>query len=120
MTQIIAVSTEQGNGEPIRGYYEFFYVNREVYSYKWSAESPNLFLVTSGHFSTRYDASEVISERVGLRMSEIKAGELRINNVPVRFKAVAYLHPPLEAPVPTKEKLRDYVIKLKQHHINTI
>lgn len=53
-------------------------------------------------------------------MSELKKGELRINNVPVRFKAVAYTHPPLEAPVPTTEALRDYVIKLKQLHINTI
>ncbi|MFD3000599.1 beta-galactosidase domain 4-containing protein [Pontibacter toksunensis] len=120
VTKILADSTAQGNQKPIRSYSNFFYINPEVYSYKWSAETPNLFLVTSGNFSSRYDASEVLSERVGLRMSEIKKGELRINNVPVRFKAVSYTHPPLEAPVPTTEELREYIIKLKQHHINTI
>ncbi|RDV15699.1 DUF4981 domain-containing protein [Pontibacter diazotrophicus] len=120
VTHIIADSTKQGNQEPIKGHHHFFYVNREVYSYKWTAETPNLFLVTSGAYSSRYNASEVISEKVGLRIAELKKGELRINNIPVRLKAVAYIHPPLRAPAPTTEELRTYVIKLKQHHFNTI
>lgn len=101
-------------------HWNFFLYHSETYNYKWSAEVPNLFLVSCHISSSYYKSSELIGERVGVRTAELKSNQLRINNVAVPFKPVTYVHPPLHAAVPTKEALRSFIKQVKQHNANTL
>ncbi|MCC9139003.1 beta-galactosidase domain 4-containing protein [Pontibacter silvestris] len=109
------------NEIPAEGHWRFYFFNHpDVYSNKWTAETPYLYTVNVLVSSTRDNASVVVSDRVGVRTTEVKEGQLRINNVGVHFKPAAYIHPPLDAPVPTKDSLREFIRNVKQHSVNTL
>ena len=107
---------------PGTNYYWGIHHGKGIYDYFWTAETPNL--ITSAHLqrtsSPHYKAREALSVRVGVRMAEMKKGQLRINNIPLTLRPVAYSHPAVSQAAPDKDSLQAYVIKLKRHNINTI
>lgn len=112
--------SSHGSTGPGGIYHWSLYHPQGIYDYYWTAESPNLATTAHLQGSSRYNAREAISERIGVRIVEVKEGELRVNNVALTLKPVAYRHPALSEHAPSREMLLEYVLNLKRHNVNAV
>jgi hypothetical protein len=93
---------------------------KEMYTHFWTAETPNLLQVGHLQTSSRYRIQEVVSQDVGVRVVEEKQGRMHVNGVPVQLYPVAFQHPPLDEKTASKKELENFIVKLKQHNVNTL
>lgn len=87
----------------------------------WSAETPNLYTLTIKITDTKSGSEDIISERIGFRVVEIKNRQLLVNGKPIDVKGVnLHEHCPTTGHyVDTATMMRDLTI-MKQYNVNTI
>nr|WP_262914603.1 beta-galactosidase domain 4-containing protein [Pontibacter vulgaris] len=91
-----------------------------MYTHFWTAETPNLLQVGHLQTSARYRIQEVVSHKIGVRVVEEKQGKLLVNGVPVKLNPVAFQHSSLSEKPASREELEAFIIRLKQHNVNTL
>lgn len=88
---------------------------------KWSAEFPNLYILTLSLINPQGEVIEVESTRVGFRQIEIKDGKFLVNGVPVYFKGVnRHEHDEVNGKVVTTESMVMDITLMKQFNINAV
>ena len=88
---------------------------------KWSAETPELYILTLTLLDNNGQCIESLSNRIGFRTSEIKNGLLLVNGVAVKLKGVnRHEHDPVKGHVISRELMLQDVQLLKQNNINAV
>lgn len=87
----------------------------------WSAEEPNLYTLLLTLANAEGRTLSVEQFRVGFRQVEIARGRMLINGAPVTLKGVNRhdTHPDLGHVTP-REHMRQDILLMKQHNINTV
>lgn len=87
---------------------------------KWSAEEPNLYLLTAT-LKNGSKVSEVIPVKVGFRKIEMKNAQILVNGQPVLFKgANRHEMDPDKAYVVSRERMLQDILLMKQFNINAV
>ncbi len=87
----------------------------------WSAESPNLYLMTLCLADKNEEPLETLNTYIGFRTSEIKDGKLLINGKYVLIKGVnRHEHDPYTGHVISREAMEEDVWLMKLMNINTV
>ncbi len=88
---------------------------------KWTAETPDLYILTITLLDEDGNCTESLSNRIGFRSSEIKNGLLLINGVAVKLKGVnRHEHDPIKGHVISREMMLLDVKMMKQNNINAV
>ncbi|CAI8764626.1 beta-galactosidase subunit alpha [Bacillus pseudomycoides] len=88
---------------------------------KWSAEDPYLYIVLFTIRNENSEVVEVISQKIGFRMIEMKDRNLLVNGIPIIFKGVnRHDHDPDTGRYVTYETMKQDVMLMKQHNINAV
>jgi len=88
---------------------------------KWSAETPELYILTLTLLDQNGKCIESLSNRIGFRTSEIKNGLLLINGVAVKLKGVnRHEFDPVKGHVISRELMLQDVTLMKQNNINAV
>lgn len=88
---------------------------------KWSAETPDLYILTLTFLDKEGKCIESLSNRIGFRTSEIKNGLLLINGVAVKLKGVnRHEFDPVKGNTIPKEMMLLDVKLMKQNNINAV
>ena len=86
----------------------------------WSAEVPHLYKLTA-LIRNNKKTTEAIAQRVGLRTSQIKEGQLLVNDKPVLIKGVnRHEIDPRKGFVMTRERMIEDITLMKQLNINAV
>ncbi len=86
----------------------------------WTAETPCLYtlLIT---LSDKDEILEVVPQRIGFRKIEIERARFKVNGTPVKLKGVnRHDHHPDRGKAVSYEDMRQDVLLMKQHNINTV
>lgn len=88
---------------------------------KWTAETPDLYILTLTLLNQNGECIESLSNRIGFRTSEIKNGLLLINGVAVKLKGVnRHEFDPIQGHTIPKEMMLLDVKLMKQNNINAV
>jgi beta-galactosidase len=88
---------------------------------KWTAETPELYILTLTLLDQNGKCIESLGNRIGFRTSEIKNGLLLINGVAVKLKGVnRHEHDPIKGHVIPREMMLLDVTLMKQNNINAV
>ncbi len=88
---------------------------------KWTAETPELYILTLTLLDQNGKCIESLSNRIGFRTSEIKNGLLLINGVAVKLKGVnRHEFDPIKGHTIPKEMMLLDVQLMKQNNINAV
>jgi len=88
---------------------------------KWTAETPELYILTISLLDLKGNCIESLSNRIGFRTSEIKNGLLLVNGVAVKLKGVnRHEHDPVKGHVISRELMLQDVKLMKQNNINAV
>jgi len=88
---------------------------------KWTAETPDLYILILTLFDQKGNCIESLSNRIGFRTSEIKNGLLLINGVAVKLKGVnRHEFDPIKGQTIPKEMMLLDVKLMKQNNINAV
>ncbi len=88
---------------------------------KWSAETPDLYILTLTLLDPNGNCIESLSNRIGFRTSEIQNGLLLINGVAVKLKGVnRHEFDPVKGHTIPKEMMLLDVKLMKQNNINAV
>jgi len=88
---------------------------------KWTAETPNLYVMLFEQFDANGKLVESIARKIGFREVEIIGGIYKINGVHVKMKGVNRhdMHPTLGQAI-TEEVYREELELMKQYNINAV
>ncbi|MCB9878394.1 MAG: DUF4981 domain-containing protein [Planctomycetes bacterium] len=87
----------------------------------WTAETPHLYRATLMLRDSAGTVVEVIPFRIGLRKVEIQNGQLLVNGQPILVKGVnRHDHDPATGHAVPLQRLREDLVLMKQHNINTV
>lgn len=87
----------------------------------WSAETPNLYILTLFLKNEQGQVAEYVSHRFGFRTSEIKNGLLLVNGKAVKLKGVnRHETDPVTGHVISRERMLQDIMLMKQNNINTV
>ena len=88
---------------------------------KWTAETPDLYILTLNLLDQNGKCIESLANRIGFRTSEIKNGQLLINGVAVKLKGVnRHEFDPVKGHVISRELMLQDVQLMKQNNINAV
>ena len=88
---------------------------------KWSAEEPNLYLLTAQLKDNKGNVLEAIPQKVGFRKIEQKDGQIWVNGKAVLFKgADRHEMDPLTGYVVTKDRMIEDIRILKENNLNAV
>ena len=88
---------------------------------KWSAESPNLYLLLMTLKDAKGTILEVIPQNVGFRVVDIRDGKLRVNGQPILIKGVnRHEHSPETAKVVDRALMIKDIELMKQFNVNAV
>lgn len=87
---------------------------------KWTAETPNLYLVTLT-LNASSSESNVITQRIGFRKVELINGLMTVNGTPIRLRGVnRHEHHPLFGRAVPLDFIRADLLLMKTHNINAL
>ncbi len=87
----------------------------------WSAEAPNLYVLTIFLYDTDDQLVELVSQNVGFRHFEMKDGLMLLNGERIVFKGVnRHEFSAITGRVPNREEVIQDIVTMKQHNINAI
>ncbi len=86
----------------------------------WTAETPNLYTCLLRLRDKNMNVLEVIGTRFGFRTVEVTGGLLKVNGSAVKLRGVVYGNYNAESGVPSQERLRADLQRMKQHNVNAI
>jgi beta-galactosidase len=116
-----AVSTETVSLGPAIGKDSLHYEKSIPGVKKWTAETPDLYILTLTLLDQDGKCVESLSNRIGFRSSEIKNGLLLINGVAVKLKGVnRHEFDPIKGHTIPKEMMLLDVKLMKQNNINAV
>ncbi|MCF7973500.1 MAG: DUF4981 domain-containing protein [Phycisphaerae bacterium] len=88
---------------------------------KWSAEFPNLYILTLELLDNRQTLMEAMATRIGFREVSIQDRAILINGVPVKFNGVnSHVHHPLTGRTMDVGTMRQDLQLMKQFNINCV
>ena len=88
---------------------------------KWSAEYPNLYLLTYELINSAGKVEEVISGRIGFKETEIKEQVFYLNGVPVKLNGInSHMQHPVTGHKMDEETIRKEMSIFKQFNINCV
>ena len=88
---------------------------------KWSAEIPNLYLVTFILKDKKANVVEVINHSVGFRKVEIKGGQLLVNGKAIYIKGVnRHETDPATGQTVSRERMEEDIKLMKEFNINAV
>lgn len=88
---------------------------------KWSAEEPNLYLLTATLVDASGSAVETIPQKVGFRKVESKGVNILVNGQPVLFKgADRHELDPLTGYVVSRDRMIQDIEVMKRHNLNAV
>lgn len=88
---------------------------------KWSAESPNLYLLLATLKDKTGKTIEVIPQKVGFRKVEIKNAQLLVNGQPILIKGVnRHEIDPVTGAYVTRERMIQDIMVMKQLNVNAV
>lgn len=97
------------------------YEKRIPQAKKWTAETPDLYILTLTLLDQNGNCIESLSNRIGFRTSEIKNGLLLINGVAVKLKGVnRHEFDPIKGHVIPREMMLLDVQLMKKNNINAV
>lgn len=112
----IACGTVVLNGEESESFSEMIW-NPKL----WSAEEPNLYVLTLYLKDEAGEVTEVIAQNVGFRRFERKGGLMLLNGKRIVFKGVnRHEFSSVTGRVPNREEVIQDIITMKQNNINAI
>lgn len=89
--------------------------------FKWSAESPNLYMLALTVKDADGNVLQSTARRVGFRSSAVKNGQFVVNGVPVLIKGVnRHEHDPITGHVVSVESMVHDIRLMKMHNINAV
>ena len=113
-SEIVTLSQAKGKDSL---HYEIFIPNVK----KWTAETPELYILTLSLLDQSGKCIESLSNRIGFRTSEIKNGLLLINGVAVKLKGVnRHEFDPVKGHVIPREMMLLDIKLMKQNNINAV
>ncbi|SDJ74787.1 beta-galactosidase/evolved beta-galactosidase subunit alpha [Catalinimonas alkaloidigena] len=87
----------------------------------WTAETPNLYLLSLELLDAKKHIGEATTVRIGFREVEQKGGQILVNGKPVLFKGVnRHELEPETGRVVTEAMMRKDIELMKQHNINAV
>jgi len=88
---------------------------------KWTAETPDLYILTLTLLDQNGKCVESLSNRIGFRTSEIKDGLFLLNGVAVKLKGVnRHEHDPVKGHVISRELMLQDIMLMKRNNINAV
>ena len=88
---------------------------------QWTAETPNLYILTLTLTDKEQNTLESVSNRIGFRSSEIRDGLLLINGKAIKLKGVnRHESDPVSGHVISRERMLQDIRLMKQNNINTV
>lgn len=115
------VSTETVSLDRVAGKDSLHYEKSIQNVKKWTAETPDLYILTLTLLDHNGKCIESLSNRIGFRTSEIKNGLLLINGVTVKLKGVnRHEFDPIKGHTIPKEMMLLDVQLMKQNNINAV
>ena len=107
---------------PQRGGRKFERVSLHVpHPQEWSAEHPNLYLLTFSLHDANGRVVERVAHRVGFRQITIADGQMFINGKAIKIRGVnRHEHDPLRGRVMTEEMMLRDIMLMKQANINAV
>ena len=88
---------------------------------KWSAETPNLYILLLTLKDGAGSVVEHLSTRVGFRSSEIKNGQLLVNGVPILIKGTnRHEHHPVTGHYVDRDSMIEDILLMKRHNLNAV
>lgn len=87
---------------------------------RWSDELPHLYYLRIQATNLLTEQIEIFAQKIGIRALHLKGDVLYSNSKPVSLKAIVLDLDAQTLENLAKNKLTELIIKLKQHHINTI
>ncbi len=88
---------------------------------KWSAEHPNLYMLTLELLDENNKIIEVFSHKIGFREVEVKNKAIYVNGMPVKFNAVnSHMMHPKTGHAMDVETMRKDLMIMKQFNINCV
>ncbi len=88
---------------------------------KWTAETPNLYLLTLQLFDANGKLLEVLNQQIGFRQAEIKNGQLLVNGKAVEIKGVnRHEFDMYKGRTVSRELMVKDIKLMKQHNINAV
>ncbi|MCU4177226.1 glycoside hydrolase family 2 TIM barrel-domain containing protein [Carboxylicivirga sp. N1Y90] len=88
---------------------------------QWSAEQPNLYMLTITHKDANGKVIESVTRQIGFRTSEIKGGQLLVNGKPILIKGVnRHEHDMNTGRVVSMESMIKDIEVMKQFNINAV
>lgn len=116
-----ALSGERRASVPAGGRAEVKFVGTVKAPKKWSAETPDLYVLVLELKDAAGGTLEAVSGRVGFRSSEVKNGRFLVNGVPVLLKGVnRHEHDPFTGHVVSEESMRRDIELMKLNNINAV
>lgn len=87
----------------------------------WSAEFPNLYILTLELLDSRKSMVEAMACRIGFREVAVREGVIRINGVPIKFNGVnSHVHHPLTGRAMDVGTMRKDLLLMKQFNVNCV
>ena len=107
---------------PQRGIAKFAWLEAKIdHPLKWTAETPNLYLLVLSLVNDKNEIIETVRCEVGFRSIEVKNGQLFINGNPVRLRGVnRHEHDPATGRAISYERMKQDIILMKQANINAV
>lgn len=88
---------------------------------KWSAETPNLYILEMQLWDEKGTLLEVISQKIGFRKVEIKDGQLLVNNKAIEIKGTnRHEFDMYSGRYITRESMIRDIVLMKQNNINAV
>lgn len=88
---------------------------------KWSAESPNLYTLTTELLDRKGHVTQAVSLKTGFRKVELHGGLLLVNGAPVKIKGVnRHEFDSRTGRCVTRERMEEDVVLMKRHNINAV
>ncbi len=107
---------------PLNGITDSLRFERKIPAVKqWSAEYPNLYILTLTLYDPQMHPLETVSNRIGFRTSEIRDGLLLVNGKAIKLKGVnRHETDPVSGHVISREMMLKDILLMKQNNINTV
>lgn len=88
---------------------------------KWTAETPNLYVLTMELTDSKGNVAEVISRKIGFREVEIKNSQLLVNGKPIEVKGTnRHEFDPHTGRVISRESMITDIVLMKQNNFNAV
>ncbi len=117
------IFSEEINSKPISASNETVlnFEQKVINPLKWTAETPNLYILEMQLLDEKGAVQEVICQKIGFRRIEIRNGQLLVNNKAIEIKGTnRHEFDMYSGRYVTRESMIRDIVLMKQHNINAV